>query len=141
MIVKQLSVFLENKVGRVNEVAQILGEHGINMSAFCLAESADFGILRMVVSNVQRAEEVLRSHRFSVKVTDVICLQCPNEPGALSKILNLLAKEDLFIEYMYAFSHNDKANIVIRPNNTERCLEVLKHNQQTFITSGELCQK
>lgn len=125
MKIKQLSVFIENKTGRINEVAQILGSNGINMTAFSLAESLEFGILRLIVSDVDKAVVVLKEAHFGVSIADVICLSCPNSPGALSSILSHLEKENIFIEYMYAFSQGDTANIVIRPTDIDRCIEVL----------------
>ena len=122
---KQLSVFLENKTGRINEVTQILGKNGINMHAFSMAESTDFGILRLIVTEVDRAVEVLREHDFAVMLTDVVCLHTANVAGALSVILEKLAQKQIFIEYMYAFAEGDKANVVIRPTDVDKCLEVL----------------
>ena len=126
MTIKQLSVFLENKTGRINEVTMILGKHGINMHAFSMAESTDFGILRLIVSEVDKAVEVLRGESFAVMLTDVVCISCPNVAGSLSAILETLAEKEIFIEYMYAFAEGDKANVVIRPNDLEKCVQVLK---------------
>ena len=81
MIIKQLSVFLENKTGRINDVVHALGANGINMHAFSMAETADFGILRLIVSDVEKAVEVLRAKDFAVMSTDVVCLSCDNVPG------------------------------------------------------------
>lgn len=103
MKIKQLSVFVENKTGRINEVTQILGSNGVNMTAFSLADSGEFGILRMIVSDVGRAVSALKEARFGISVTEVVCFCCPNEPGALSIVLDCLARENVFIEYMYAF--------------------------------------
>ena len=125
MTIKQLSVFLENKTGRINEVAKILGANGINMKAFSMAETADFGILRLIVSEVDKAVEVLRGANFAVMLTDVVCLSVPNVAGALSGILETLASNDIFIEYMYAFSDGDSANVIIRPDNIEAAAKVL----------------
>ena len=126
MTIKQLSVFLENKTGRINEVTKILGKHGINMHAFSMAESTDFGILRLIVRAVDKAVEVLRNETFAVMLTDVVCISCPNEAGSLSTILDKLAEQEIFIEYMYAFAEGDKANVVIRPNDIEKCVQVLQ---------------
>ena len=126
MRIKQLSVFLENKTGRINEVAKILGKHGFNMHAFSMAETTDFGILRLIVSDVDKAVDVLREANFAVMLTDVVCISCSHEAGALSSILEHLAAEDIFIEYMYAFAEGDKANVVIRSADMERCVQVLK---------------
>jgi len=126
MTIKQLSVFIENKTGRVNEVTRILVDNGINMSAFCLVESADFGILRMIVSDIETAKEALKKAHFGISVTDVICIVCPNVPGAMNAVLEVLAKEEVFIEYMYAFSQGDSANVVIRPTDVQRAADILK---------------
>ena len=125
MTIKQLSVFLENKTGRINEVTKILGKNDINMHAFSMAETTDFGILRLIVSEVDKAVEILRDENFAVMLTDVVCISCPNVAGSLSAILEKLADEEIFIEYMYAFADGDKANVVIRPNEIEKCLGVL----------------
>ena len=125
MIIKQLSIFLENRTGRINEVAKILGDNGINMQAFSMAETADFGLLRLIVPDVDKAAEVLREANFAVMVTDVLCISCSNVPGALSAVLERLASNDVFIEYMYAFSDGDVANVVIRPNKIEEAVKVL----------------
>lgn len=127
MPIKQLSIFLENKTGRINEVTKILGRNGINMHAFSMAETTDFGILRLIVNEVEKAVEVLRNADFAVMLTDVVCISCPNVAGSLSVILEKLAENDIFIEYMYAFAEGDKANVVIRPNNITECCKVLEN--------------
>lgn len=133
MTIKQLSVFLENRTGRINEVAKILGASNINMKAFSMAETADFGILRLIVSEVDKAVQVLRDASFAVMLTDVICLNTGNVPGALSNILESLAVNDIFIEYMYAFSEGETANVVIRTNDMDKCVSVLGTCSCTLI--------
>ena len=125
MTIKQLSVFLENKTGRINEVTKTLSRHGINMQAFSMAETADFGILRLIVSDVDKAVEVLRDENFAVMLTDVVYMHCPNEAGALSDILDRLAQGEVAIEYMYAFAEGNMAHIVVRPTDIELCDKVL----------------
>ena len=126
MVIKQLSIFLENRTGRINEVAKILADNGINMQAFSMAETADFGLLRLIVPDVDKAVEVLRNSDVAVMVTDVICLNCPNTPGSLSTVLEKLAANNVFIEYMYAFSDGEVANVVIRPNDVDAAVKVLE---------------
>lgn len=121
----QLSVFLENRTGRLNEVTKILADGGVNMEAFCLAEAQDFGILRMVVDDVERGVAVLKGSGIAVHRTEVVSLECPNEAGALRVILDRLASRGVFIEYMYAFAKGDVAHIVIRPTNVAECLALL----------------
>jgi hypothetical protein len=126
MTIKQLSIFLENKTGRINDVTCILGKNGINMQAFSMAEAADFGILRLIVSEVDRALELLKENNFAVKVTDVVCIRCSNTAGSLASVLEKLAEKEIFIEYMYAFADGDYANTIIKPNNLEKCVAVLE---------------
>lgn len=125
MIIRQLSIFLENRTGRINEVARILGENGINMQAFSMAETADFGLLRLIVPDVDKAVEILRAASYAVMVTDVLCVRCPNTPGALSDVLERLASNNIFIEYMYAFSDGEYADVVIRPDNIDAAAKIL----------------
>mgnify|MGYP001304004449 CR=1 FL=1 len=132
MLIKQLSIFLENKKGRFTEVANILGEAGINMSAFTVSENSDFGILRLIVSDTDKAIQVLRDHLYAVS------LHCPNQPGALAKAMQIITAAGIFVEYMYAFSQGDAANVIIRPDNVERCAEVLKENKLELIAASDL---
>ena len=96
------------------------------MHAFSMAETTDFGILRLIVTEVEKAVEVLRNADFAVMLTDVVCICCPNVAGSLSAILEKLAENNIFIEYMYAFAEGDNANVIIRPNNISECYKVLK---------------
>ena len=126
MIAKQVSVFLENKSGRLNEVTKILGEAGINISAFTIADTSDFGVLRMIVPDPEKAVDLLKANFFSVQTTRVVLMTIPNKPGTLAKALQVLSDENIFIEYLYAFSMNeDSAVVVIRPSEIDRCVEVL----------------
>lgn len=125
MIIKQVSVFLENKAGRINNVTKVLAANDINMHAFSMAETTEFGILRLIVDNVEKAVETLRGANFAVMLTDVVCISCPDVSGSLAAILDQLAEKDIFIEYMYAFARDEKANVVIRPNDIVKCEKVL----------------
>lgn len=140
MTIKQLSVFIENKTGRINDVTHILGDNGVNMTAFSLAENADFGILRMIVSDVDLAVHVLKEAHFGVSVTDVVCFNCPNKPGALATVLEYLAKENIFIEYMYAFSEGETASVVIRPTDINKCVEILTYYKCDILNKSNLNQ-
>lgn len=139
MIIKQLTVFLENKTGRLNEVSQLLGNSGINMSAMTLADTTEFGILRMIVSDPEKALSILKNAEFSVRLTDVICLSSPNEPGALARALDILSGESVFIEYLYAYSMDNKsANIVLKPDNIQNCIEVLQKHKLELVSASEM---
>ncbi len=137
MIIEQLSIFLENKSGRLTEVSELLGEKNINISAFSVADTSEFGILRIVVSEPKKAHDILKNAGFAVSLTNVVCLNSPNKPGALAKALNILSSEEIFIEYMYAFSMDKKsAVIVIKPDNIEKCIDALqKHNLELLRAS------
>lgn len=138
MKAKQVSVFLENKSGRLNEVARILGEAGINISAFTVADTSDFGVLRLIVSDPEKACSVLKERQFSARTTDVVLANSPNRPGALSKMLQILNSEGVFIEYLYAFSMNDTtAIIVIRPTDIEKCMEKLEKHRDELLDGKE----
>lgn len=106
-------------------MTKILAANGINMHAFSMAETTEFGILRLIVSDVDKAVEVLREANFAVMLTDVVCISCPDVAGSLATILDQLAEQDIFIEYMYAFAQGENANVVIRPNNIEKCEQIL----------------
>ncbi|MDR1764010.1 MAG: amino acid-binding protein [Dysgonamonadaceae bacterium] len=138
MLIKQLSIFLENKKGRFTEVTNLLGEAGINMTAFTVAENSDFGIVRLVVTEPEKARDILRENRYAVSVTDVICIQMPNTPGALAKVMNIINDAGVSVEYMYAFSTGKSAAAVIRPDNLGITLEVLTNNKVDLLASDEL---
>jgi len=138
MLIKQLSIFLENKKGRFTEVTTVLGNAGINMTAFTVAENSDFGIVRLLVSDPEKARNVLRDNKYAVSITDVLCLQMPNEPGALSKVMRIITQADISIEYMYAFSVGSGAVVVIRPDDLEKTLSVLADNKVELLASNEL---
>ncbi len=138
MLIKQLSIFLENKRGRFTEVAKLLGDGGVNLTAFTVSENSDFGILRLIVSDVEKALEILKARHYAVSVTDVVCLRCPNIPGSLAKVMEIITEAEVFVEYMYAFSQGEDANIVIRPDNLERCVEVLKANKLVLLAASDL---
>jgi hypothetical protein len=138
MLIKQLSIFLENKSGRLNEVSTILGNEGINMSAFSVADTSEFGILRLIVSEPERAFKILRENLFSVSLTDVVCLNCPNKPGALAKSLQILSENNVAIEYLYAYSMGESANVVLKPDSLDHCIKVLQEHKIELVRASEL---
>ncbi|WP_106543935.1 ACT domain-containing protein [Prolixibacter denitrificans] len=138
MLIKQVSVIMENRSGRLNEISQILGEAGINISAFSVADTAEFGILRLIVSDPEKAMEILQQRGFTVRQTEVVCLSCPNQAGALARALKILSRNEISIEYMYALSMGDAANIIMKPNDVERCIEVLQKNKLELIRASDL---
>ena len=128
MRAKQLSVFLENKSGRLTEVTQVLGDNGINLSAMSIADNSDFGILRCIVSDPDKAYKALKAANFAVKITDVIGFSCPNTSGSLAVVLKYLSDNGVFIEYMYAFvcRATEKAVVVFRFEDVNAAIAALK---------------
>ena len=137
MFAKQLSIFLENKSGRLSEVTELLGHAGINLSAMSIADNSDFGILRCIVSEPDRAIRVLRDEGFAVKATDVIGFTCSNTTGALAAIMRQLSNAGVFIEYLYSFNNGDHANVVIRPTDLNACERILEQNGVSFISPDD----
>jgi hypothetical protein len=138
LIIKQLSIFLENKTGRLTDVTRLLGQAGINLSAFSMAESSDFGIMRVVLSDPQAAKTLLTQNGFTVTLSDVVCLYVPNNPGTLSEALLILSEHDVSIDYMYAFAMDDVARVVIRPNDVSKCVEVLQHSNLKLVSANDM---
>jgi hypothetical protein len=139
MIIKQLSIFLENKTGRLTDVTKLLGKANINLSAFSLADSADFGIMRVILSDPEAARTILIDNGYTVAISDVVCLYVPNTPGTLSEALLILSDNDVAIEYMYAFAWKDDiARVVIRPDNINRCIEALQKSNFQMASADEM---
>lgn len=140
MKAKQLSIFLENKSGRLTEVTDVLGEAGVNLSAMSIADNSDFGILRCIVSDPEKAYKVLKDHHFAVKITDVIGIVCPNTSGSLAIILKYLSEKGIFIEYMYSFANGDVAHVIIRPTDLDICEKVLEEKKVELMAANDLYQ-
>lgn len=138
MLAKQLSIFLENKSGRLTEVTDILGQNDINLSAMSIADNSDFGILRCIVSDPDKAYAVLKENHFAVKITDVIGFQCPNTSGSLAIVLKRLSEKGVFIEYMYSFANGNFATVVIRPTDLEQCEKILSDMRVELMAANDL---
>lgn len=113
MKMKQITVFLENKSGRLAKVTKLLGDQGINIRALTIADTADFGILRLIVPAPERALAFLKSQGFAVSETEVIAVRVPDEPGGLAGVLDLMEQNQINIEYMYAFVGKSGADAVV----------------------------
>ena len=127
MITKQVSVFLENREVRFLQITEILKNNNINIISFCIAETAEFGMLRMVVSDPDKAAEVLKKEEFSAHLTDVISVNIPNEEGTLFNLLKVVADTGNNIRYMYT-SLGEAGPIVLKTTNQEDVLKALKDN-------------
>ena len=128
MSIKQISIFLENKQGRLAEVTRTLGENNIDIRALSLADTTDFGVLRLIVSNPERARQVLNENGFAVSINDVIAIEVEDKPGGLAKVLAILDRKGISIEYMYAFvnSKPNTAMVIFRVEDPAKALEILK---------------
>jgi hypothetical protein len=138
MIVHQLSVFLENKSGRLTEVLDALGGENIRITALSVADTSEFGILRMIVSDPEKAKEILKKRQFTVNITDVISLMAPNEAKYYAMVLKILSDLDISIEYTYAFSVGEKSIIILRSNNTDEAIKALKTHEMDLIKASDL---
>jgi hypothetical protein len=134
--VKQISVFLENKSGRLAQVTRALGDNQINIRALSIADTTDFGILRLIVDKPEEANSILRAEGFMVSETAVIAVEVPDRPGGLADILATLGQAGINIEYLYAFigQSSDKAQVIFRVDDSDKAINVLKDQAKT-ITS------
>lgn len=130
MQIQQLSVFIENKPGRMAEVTEVLAEANIDIRAISVADTRDFGILRVIVDKPKEAVEALKAHGMTVTLTKVIAVGIDDKPGAFSKAVRLLSNEGFDVEYMYAFISRDKgkAYVIIRLDNGQKAAEALHAN-------------
>ena len=130
MKITQISVFLENKKGRLYDAIRILGEKGIDIKTLTIAENEDFGILRIIVEHPQRALEVLKAYDFVASITDIVAVEVDDHPGGLAKVLKVLEENKINIEYMYAFVEKckDKAILIFRFDDLDKAIDVLTKN-------------
>lgn len=140
MLIKQLSVFLEDRSGRLTELTRILAENDVNITALTVAETADYGMVRMVVGRPERAKEALEQAGFTVGLTEVICAKMPDQPGSLYHILEILTDEQINVDYMYAFSNNNVALAVIRSADISRVAGVLQQHKLELLSGSDLYQ-
>jgi len=140
MKVRQLSIFLENRSGRLAEVTDILGKSGINIRALSLADTSDFGILRVIVEDTDKALRLMEDNGFTVKVTDVLAVEVEDKPGGLSRVLNLLNSQDVNVEYMYAFMEKltDHALLIFRIEDIERAIEICREHGIKILSEKEV---
>ena len=140
MLVKQISVFLENTKGRLFSVTDILAKNKINIRALSIADTTDFGILRLIVNNPDEAHTVLRDNNFTVRITDVVAVEIPDTPGGLASAMDLLNKNDVAVEYMYAFLGNLSSNamVILKVDDTNKAVSVISGSDIKLINSSEV---
>ncbi|MDH5202686.1 MAG: ACT domain-containing protein, partial [Nitrospirota bacterium] len=136
----QISIFLENKSGRLAEVTGVLAKAGINIRALSLADTADFGILRLIVNDTEKARQVLKDNGFTVEKTKVVAIEVPDKPGGLATILDTIKDEGINVEYMYAFVQKSGQNaiVVFRFDEFEKAIEILRKAGVRTLEGEEL---
>jgi len=140
MKITQISVFLENRKGRLYEVCSLLGGNRINIRALTIAETESFGVLRIVVDRPDEAIELLRRHNITANITQVVVVEVKDQPGGLAEVLRILATNDLNVEYMYGFVEKagDNALMVFRLEDPDRATKVLAANGVRVVTANEI---
>ena len=140
MKITQLSVFLENKKGRLYDAARVLGDKGIDVKALTIAENEGFGVLRMVVNKPDEALRVLKENGFVASITDIVAVEVKDQPGGLACILKILNDNDINLEYMYAFveKNADSAIVVFRFEDTDKAISVLVKNKVRVLGKKEI---
>lgn len=141
MTVKQLSVFVENRAGRLSEVTRLLGDNDISIRAMSIADTKDFGILRLIVNDAEKALDVLKANGFSVAITNVLALKINDRPGGLADAMEALYKDNISVEYMYAAFINeeeDTASLVLRVNDNDKAVNALEESGFHLLTSSQL---
>ena len=138
MAVKQVTVFIGNKEGRIEKVTEVLKENGINISSLSLAESVDFGLLRLIVSDPEKAKDALKAEGLSARLSDVIAVEISNAPGSLHKLLTALV--DLNIEYMYVLSSDDTASMIVKIKDWEAAESVISTSGFRVLGQSEVCK-
>ena len=129
MITKQLSVFVENKTGKLAQVTGMIADLGVNIHALSIADTTDFGVLRLIVDNAEQTADDLRSNRMTVSVGDVICVNLENRPGGLTEALKVLYNSGISVEYVYAYSSptsSDLARVVLRVDDVKKADAMLR---------------
>jgi len=141
MRVEQIAVFLENKSGRLAEITATLAYHNINIRALSVADTADFGILRLIVDDVEKAKKVLKDNGFTVGITNVIAVEVADRSGGLASVLMTIEKAKLNVEYMYAFVNKSGENAVLifRFDEMDKAIAALRQDGFTILSGEQIC--
>jgi len=138
MTIQQLSIFMENKYGKLNEILALLSRENIRIIAATVADTSEFGILRMIVSDAKKTHNLLKRNNVSANLSEVLAIITESTAEAFASTLYLFTKAGLNIEYMYCFSMKDKSFLILRVNDREAALEVIRRNQLEYITENQL---
>ncbi|MBO7187731.1 MAG: ACT domain-containing protein [Clostridia bacterium] len=139
MTAKQLSVFIENRHGRLGEVLNVLRKNDVNIISMSLADTTEYGLLRLIVNNPESGREALLAEGYSSMLTDVLVIKIPHKAGSLQEILQIISDKNVSIEYMYGLSiEGEDASVVMKTNDLELACDVLKKNNIDTLTAKEL---
>ena len=129
MKIKQLSIFLQNRMGSLSKPLEVLSENDVNIRAMCMADTSEFGILRLVVDNPEKGKEVLEEKNYLVKITDIIGVEMYDGPGGLTSVLNVIKENGIDLEYLYAFTHNkvNRAILLLHADDIDNLISVHYH--------------
>lgn len=135
--IQQLSVFLENREGRLDEVLKVLAANDVNIVALSLADTSDYGMLRMIVSEPQKGRMALKAEGITAMLTEVVALRVPHATGSLSKAMHLIVEGNVNVEYMYAFANGGDAAAVLKSDDPDKVVEILKGNGFDVYSADE----
>lgn len=139
MFIKQLSVFIENREGRLQEVLNTLSEAGLNIVGLSLADTADYGVLRLILSDPDEGKKVLSDNGFSARITNVLAVRMPHHSGGLAEVLNKFLDEHINIEYMYSLqTDSEKATVVFKTSDIDKVQAAMENAGMEFITQSDL---
>nr|WP_296848991.1 acetolactate synthase [uncultured Methanobrevibacter sp.] len=140
MKIKQLSIFLQNRMGSLSKPLEVLTVADVNIRAMCMADTSEFGILRLVVDDPEKGKEALEQNNFLVKITEIIGVEMNDTPGGLTSVLNTIKENNIDLEYLYAFTHEKegKAILLLHADDIDELIDVLEKNNMTITPAEEV---
>ena len=138
MTVNQISIFVENKYGKLSEILALLGNENIHIIAATVADTSEYGILRLIVTESEKAYKILKNNNVNANLTDVLAIATGSSAGSFAKTLKCFTQSGLSIEYMYCFSLKEKSVLIIRTNNREAAREVIRRHELDYISESDL---
>ena len=140
MKIKQLSIFLQNRMGSLSKPLEVLSDANVNIRAMCMADTSEFGILRLVVDNPEKGKEALEKSNFLVKITDIIGVEMNDTPGGLTTVLKVIKDNEIDLEYLYAFTHDKagKAILLLHADDLDNLISALHENDIVIVSSDEV---
>ena len=140
MKIKQLSIFLQNRMGSLSKPLEVLTVADVNIRAMCMADTSEFGILRLVVDDPDKGKEALEQNNFLVKITEIIGVEMHDAPGGLTSVLNIIRDNNIDLEYLYAFTHEKegKAILLLHADDLDALIDVLNKNNIPIVPSNEV---